>query len=68
MLVKFKVNGDPVEVNLKSDDRLLVDVLIVGGGPIAACLQLAALCEGADVRTIEGLAESSRCIRYSRPL
>jgi aerobic carbon-monoxide dehydrogenase small subunit len=27
MLVKFKLNGDPVEVNLKSGDRLLVDVL-----------------------------------------
>ena len=27
MLVRFKINGDPVEVNLKSADRLLVDVL-----------------------------------------
>ena len=27
MLVKFKVNGDPVEVMLKTGDRLLVDVL-----------------------------------------
>jgi aerobic-type carbon monoxide dehydrogenase small subunit (CoxS/CutS family) len=27
MLVKFTLNGDPVEVALKSDDRLLVDVL-----------------------------------------
>lgn len=27
MLVKFKVNGDPVVVNLKAGDRLLVDVL-----------------------------------------
>ena len=79
MLVKFTLNGDPVEVTLKSGDRLLVDVLredlkltgtkhgcgigacgtctvIMDGEPIASCLQLAALCEGADVRTIEGLA------------
>lgn len=79
MLVKFTLNGDPVEVALKSDDRLLVDVLredlrltgtkqgcaigacgtctvIVDGEPVASCLQLAALCEGSDVRTIEGLA------------
>jgi aerobic-type carbon monoxide dehydrogenase small subunit (CoxS/CutS family) len=83
MLVRFKVNGDPVEVNLKSGDRLLVDVLredlrltgtkhgcgigacgtctvIVDGYPIASCLQLAAMCEGADVRTVEGLAGNSR--------
>jgi aerobic-type carbon monoxide dehydrogenase small subunit (CoxS/CutS family) len=82
MLVKFKVNGDPVEVNVKSGDRLLLDVLredlkltgtkigcgigacgictvMLDGEPIAACLQLAALCEGADVRTIEGLAGTS---------
>jgi aerobic-type carbon monoxide dehydrogenase small subunit (CoxS/CutS family) len=82
MLVKLKVNGDPVEINLKSADRLLVDVLredlqltgtkhgcgigacgtctvIMDGYPIASCMQLAALCEGADVRTIEGLAGSA---------
>ncbi len=82
MLVKFKVNGDPVEVNLKTGDRLLADVLredlqltgtkvgcgigacglctvIVDGAPIASCLQLAALCEGSEVRTIEGLAGTS---------
>ena len=82
MLVRFKINGDPVEVNLKSGDRLLVDVLredlrltgtkhgcgigacgtctvIVDGYPIASCLQLAAMCDGADVRTIEGLAGTS---------
>ena len=79
MLLKFRINGDPVEVNLKSGDRLLVDVLredlrltgtkhgcgigacgtctvIMDGYPIASCLQLAAMCEGADIRTIEGLA------------
>ena len=79
MLLRFKINGDPVEVNLKSGDRLLVDVLredlrmtgtkhgcgigacgtctvIVDGYPIASCLQLAAMCDGADVRTVEGLA------------
>jgi aerobic-type carbon monoxide dehydrogenase small subunit (CoxS/CutS family) len=82
MLVKFKLNGDPVEINLKSGDRLLVDVLredlhltgtkhgcgigacgtctvIMDGYPIASCMQLAALCDGAEIRTIEGLAESS---------
>jgi aerobic carbon-monoxide dehydrogenase small subunit len=82
MLVKLKINGDPVEINLKAGDRLLVDVLredlhltgtkhgcgigacgtctvIMDGYPIASCMQLAALCEGADIRTIEGLAGSS---------
>jgi carbon-monoxide dehydrogenase small subunit len=79
MVIRFILNGDPVEVALKSDDRLLVDVLredlrmtgtkhgcgigacgtctvIVDGSPIASCMQLAALVDGADVRTIEGLA------------
>ena len=79
MLIKFKLNGDEVEVNLKTGDRLLVDVLredlqltgtkhgcgigacgtctvIMDGAPIASCLQLAALADGADIRTIEGLA------------
>ena len=79
MLLKFLINGDPVEVNLKSADRILADVLredlkltgtkvgcgigacgictvIVDREPIAACLQLAALCEGAEIRTVEGLA------------
>jgi len=82
MLVRFRVNGDPVEVNLKSGDRLLVDVLredlrltgtkhgcgigacgtctvIVDGYPVSSCLQLAAMCDGADVRTVEGLAGSN---------
>ena len=82
MLVRFRVNGDPVEVNLKSGDRLLVDVLredlrltgtkhgcgigacgtctvIVDGYPVSSCLQLAAMCDGTDVRTVEGLAGST---------
>lgn len=81
MLIHFTLNGDPVEVHLKSPDRLLVDVLredlqmtgtkhgcgigacgtctvIVNGAPVSACLQLAALCDGAVVRTVEGLAEA----------
>jgi aerobic-type carbon monoxide dehydrogenase small subunit (CoxS/CutS family) len=29
------------------------------GYPIASCLQLAAMCDGADVRTVEGLAGAS---------
>ena len=79
MLVKFTLNGDPVEVALKTSDRLLVDVLredlrltgtkhgcgigacgtctvMIDGEPVPSCMQLAALCEGAHVRTIEGLA------------
>ncbi len=79
MQVKLRINGDPVEVNLKSGDRLLVDVLredlhltgtkhgcgigacgtctvIMDGYPIASCLQLAAMCDGAEIRTVEGLA------------
>jgi carbon-monoxide dehydrogenase small subunit len=82
VLISFTLNGDPVEVKLKSGDRLLVDVLredlrltgtkhgcgigacgtctvIVDGLPVASCLQLAALIDGAEVRTIEGLAGSS---------
>jgi carbon-monoxide dehydrogenase small subunit len=31
----------------------------VDGYPIASCLQLAAMCDGADIRTIEGLAGTS---------
>jgi aerobic-type carbon monoxide dehydrogenase small subunit (CoxS/CutS family) len=82
MHIKFKLNGDPVEVMLKSGDRLLVDVLredlqmtgtkhgcgigacgtctvLVDGYPVASCLQLAALIDGAEIRTIEGLAGAS---------
>ncbi len=82
LLIKFTLNGEPVETRLKSGDRLLVDVLredmqmtgtkhgcgigacgtctvIVDGLPVASCLQLAALVDGADVRTIEGLAGAS---------
>src|SRR5438874_9778196 len=79
MLVKFVLNGDAVEVNLRTNDRTLVDVLredlrltgtkhgcgvgacgtctvIIDGEPAASCLQLAALCDGSDIRTVEGLA------------
>jgi aerobic-type carbon monoxide dehydrogenase small subunit (CoxS/CutS family) len=79
MLIKFTLNGDAVEVVLKANDRLLIDVLredlkltgtkvgcaigacgictvIIDGEPAPACLQLAAHCDRADVRTIEGLA------------
>lgn len=82
LLIKFKLNGDPVEVSPKMGDRLLIDVLredlkltgtkhgcgigacgtctvIMDGAPIASCLQLAALCDGADIRTVEGLANAS---------
>jgi carbon-monoxide dehydrogenase small subunit len=82
MLIKFTLNGDPVEIHLKAADRLLVDVLredlkltgtkhgcgigacgtctvIIDGEPAASCLQLAVLCDGANIRTIEGLADSN---------
>jgi carbon-monoxide dehydrogenase small subunit len=80
--IKFALNGDPVEVHLKSGDRLLVDVLredlqltgtkhgcgigacgtctvIMDGYPISSCMQLAALCDGANIRTIEGLSDTA---------
>jgi carbon-monoxide dehydrogenase small subunit len=80
--IKFTLNGDPVEVHLKTGDRLLVDVLredlhltgtkhgcgigacgtctvIMDGYPISSCMQLAALCDGADIRTVEGLADTA---------
>ncbi|MCI3952346.1 MAG: aerobic-type carbon monoxide dehydrogenase, small subunit CoxS/CutS-like protein [Burkholderiales bacterium] len=83
MQIKFTLNGDPVDIALKTHDRLLIDVLreelgltgtkhgcgigacgvctvIVDGAPIASCLQLAALCDGAEVRTIEGLASAAK--------
>lgn len=79
MVVKFTLNGDPVEIALKTGDRLLVDVLrdylaltgtkhgcgigacgtctvIIDGEAVASCLQLTALCEGSEIRTIEGLS------------
>jgi len=33
--------------------------VIMDGYPIASCMQLAALCDGAEIRTVEGLANSS---------
>ncbi len=33
--------------------------VIVDGEPVASCLQLAALCDGAEIRTVEGLAGAS---------
>ena len=80
--VKFTLNGDPVEVHLKTGDRLLVDVLredlqltgtkhgcgigacgtctvIMDGYPISSCMQLAAMCDGANIRTIEGLSDTA---------
>jgi carbon-monoxide dehydrogenase small subunit len=80
--VKLTLNGDPVEVHLKTGDRLLVDVLredlhltgtkhgcgigacgtctvIMDGYPISSCMQLAALCDGANIRTIEGLSDTA---------
>jgi aerobic-type carbon monoxide dehydrogenase small subunit (CoxS/CutS family) len=79
MLITFTLNGEPTQIDLKTGDRLLVDVLredlqltgtkhgcgigacgtctvIVNGEPVASCLQLAALTDGCEVRTIEGLA------------
>jgi carbon-monoxide dehydrogenase small subunit len=80
--INFTLNGEPVEIRIKSGDRLLVDVLredlqltgtkhgcgigacgtctvIFNGLPVASCLQLAALVDGGDVRTIEGLGDSN---------
>jgi carbon-monoxide dehydrogenase small subunit len=34
--------------------------VIVDGYPIASCLQLAAMCDGTDIRTVEGLAGNTR--------
>ena len=32
--------------------------VIVDGAPVSSCLQLAALCDGGSVRTVEGLADA----------
>jgi aerobic carbon-monoxide dehydrogenase small subunit len=32
--------------------------VIMDGYPISSCMQLAALCDGADIRTVEGLGDS----------
>jgi carbon-monoxide dehydrogenase small subunit len=64
MLVKFKVNGDPVEVTLKTGDRLLVDVLredlqMTGtkhGCGIGACGTCTVLVDGAPVAACLQLA------------
>jgi carbon-monoxide dehydrogenase small subunit len=40
--------------------------IIMDGEPIASCMQLAALCDGADIRTIEGLAALPAARRFSR--
>jgi aerobic-type carbon monoxide dehydrogenase small subunit (CoxS/CutS family) len=32
--------------------------VIIDGAPVSSCLQLAALCDGANIRTVEGLSEA----------
>jgi carbon-monoxide dehydrogenase small subunit len=62
-------NGDRLLVDVLREDLQLTGTkhgcgigacgtctVIVNGLPVASCLQLAALVDGADVRTIEGLA------------
>jgi hypothetical protein len=65
MLVKFQINGDPVEVNLKSGDRLLVDVLREDRGIDAGRARLRRLQarDGSGIflsRAAEGVAARSR--------
>ena len=69
--VKLK-NGDRLLVDVLREDLQLTGTkhgcgigacgtctVIVDGLPVASCLQLAALVDGAEVRTIEGLAGAS---------
>jgi carbon-monoxide dehydrogenase small subunit len=64
MLVRFTLNGDPVEVALKSDDRLLVDVLredlrMTGtkhGCGIGACGTCTVIVDGAPIASCMQLA------------
>jgi hypothetical protein len=41
--------------------------VLVNGRRINACLTLAVMQDGAEITTIEGLAEATRCTRCSRP-